>query len=109
MAKPRYSPAAIRDLEQIGDYISDELKNPSAALNTVGHIQDSVDKLADAPGMGAPLSARYENVDDYRYLVCGNYLVFYREHTGIAYIDRILYGKMDYITILFGELPEETK
>ena len=41
MAKIKYSQAAIQDLEQIGDYITMELKNPIAALNTVDHIQDA--------------------------------------------------------------------
>ena len=107
MAKIKYSPAAIRDLEQIGDYITMDLKNPISALNTVNHIQDAVDKLADAPHIGSPLSARYENVGDYRYLVCKGYLVFYREQADVVYIDRILYGRRDYLNILFGKLPEE--
>ena len=107
MAKIKCSQVAIRDLEQIGDYTTMEQKNPIAALNTVNHIQNTVDKLADAPHIGSPLSARYENVGDYRYLVCGSYLVFYREQADVVYIDRILYGKRDYLNILFGELPEE--
>ena len=107
MAKVRYSQIAKLDLEQIGDYILEELKNPTAALRTVNRIQDAVDKLNDFPHIGTSLSARYENVNNYRFLVCENYLVFYREQAGDVYIDRILYGKRDYLKILFGGLPEE--
>jgi plasmid stabilization system protein ParE len=95
-----YSPAAETDLEGIGDYIAITLKSPIAALNTVRRIQDSIDKLADFPLMGALLSF-IVNVDtDYRYLVCGNYLAFYRTDELVVNIDRILYGKRDYISIL---------
>ena len=107
MAKLRYSQEAIQDLEQIGDYIAMELQNPIAALNTVNRIQDRINRLADSPSVGAPLSARYETVGNYRYLVCGSYLAFYREEGEMVFIDRILYGKRDYLKILFGELSEE--
>lgn len=107
MAKVKYSHAALRDLEQIGDYIADNLKNLSAAQNTLDMIQGKIAKLADFPKIGVHLSAYYEDVGGYRYLVCGNYLAFYREVMENVHIDRILYGKRDYISILFGTLQED--
>ena len=107
MFKIRYSRVAKKDLEDIGDYIAMELKSPKAALNTITHIQDVIDKLEYAPHIGPSLSARYENVGDYRYLVCGNYLAFYRIQSNEVYIDRILYGKRDYLGILFGTAPDK--
>ncbi|MDR0840468.1 MAG: type II toxin-antitoxin system RelE/ParE family toxin [Christensenellaceae bacterium] len=109
VVKLRYSKVALRDLEQIDDYIAEELKNPSAALNMVGKIQDAIDKLVAFPQMGAPLSIRYEGLDDYRYLICGHYLAFYRITEDVVFVDRILYGRRDYLKILFGELQEENK
>lgn len=103
MTKILYSRLASRDLEEIGDYIADDFKNPSAALSTVRKIQDAIDRLADNPLSGAPLSARYEDVGGYRYLVSGNYLTFYRATEEAVFIDRILYGRRDYISILFGD------
>ena len=107
MDRVRYSAAAIQDLEQIGDYIATTLKSPMAALNTVGKIQDAADKLADFPLMGSPLSSIVEVETDYRFLPSGNYLVFYRAQTDIVYIDRVLYGRRDYIAILFGNVPKD--
>ena len=107
MAEIRYSKVAKQDLEQIGDYITMELKNPTAALNTINYIQDSIDRLKETPHIGSPSSSRYENADNYRYLVCVGYLVFYREQGNVVYIDRIMYGKRDYLQLLFGEFPEE--
>jgi addiction module RelE/StbE family toxin len=109
VAKIIYSPEALRDLEKIGDYIAEQLKNPIAALNTVNGIQYRIDKLADFPLMGSLLSALYDDVDvgDYRFLVCLNYLAFYRAEGDNVHIDRVIYGRRDYITILFGEQLQE--
>jgi addiction module RelE/StbE family toxin len=107
MAKIRYSDAAKADLEQIGDYISEKLKSPVAALNTVNKIQDAVDKLEEFPFMGASMSSIVKADTDYRFLVSGNYLVFYHADSNNVYIDRILYGRRDYLQILFGALPED--
>ena len=104
-----YSEAAKRDLEQIGDYIADDLKNPQAALNTVSRIQDAIDRLSEFPFIGAPLSAVAGVDTDYRLLVCGNYLAFYRPQEKEVLIDRILYGRRDYLTILFGNLPKDNE
>jgi len=104
MAKIEYSPDAFSDLEQIGDYIEQDLMSPMAAYNTVSKIQDSIENLAIFPLMGVMLSSLADVDTDYRVLVCGNYLAFYRYDDTYVYIDRIIYGKRDYIAILFPGL-----
>ena len=104
MAKIDFSAEAILDLEQISTYIEQELMSPIAALNTVNKILDSIDNLAVFPLMGIKLSSILDVDTDYRYLVCGNYLAFYRTDEICVYIDRILYGKRDYVAILFPNL-----
>jgi plasmid stabilization system protein ParE len=103
----RYSAAVKLDLEQIGDYLAENLKSPQAALNTVNKIQDSIDRLADFPFVGTPLSVVFEVETDFRFLVCGNYLVFYRVHADSVNVDRVIYGKRDYLAILFSEFVQE--
>jgi plasmid stabilization system protein ParE len=47
---------------------------------------------------------------DYRYLVCGNYLIFYKIEGDAVSVYRVLNGSSsrDYLPILFtGELPAE--
>jgi addiction module RelE/StbE family toxin len=105
VAKISYSDTAIKDLEQIGDYIAEQLQSPQTALDMVNKIQGKIDTLADFPLIGAPLSSVYDMVTDYRFLVCGSYLVFYRPQNNTVLIDRILYGRRDYLAILFGNLP----
>lgn len=112
VAKIRYSAAAIQDLEEIGDYIADTLKSSIAALNTVNKIQDAVDKLGDFPFIGSLLSGVVKTETNYCFLVCGNYLLFYRAQTDSVYISRVLYGRRDYMAILFDDAaadePEQT-
>ncbi len=109
MAELVYSSEALYDLEKIGDYIAGQLKSPAAALNTVNAIQEKINKLTDFPYMGALISAVYDDIDvgDYRFLVCANYLAFYRVRENTVYIDRIMYGRRNYIAILFGELSAD--
>ena len=107
MAKVRYSLVAKEDLEDIGNYIMGELKNPMAALGTVNRIQDAIEELQFAPRIGAPLSTHFQKEEDYRFLVCGNYLVIYRERADDVFIVRVLYSKRDYIRIIFGLIPEQ--
>jgi len=105
--KIKYSEASINDLNQIGDYIAGRLSNPVAALNTVNKILDAIDRLSGSPLMGASLSSVAEIETDYRFLVCGKYLAFYRAQENEVFIDRILYGKRDYLTVLFGDLTKD--
>jgi plasmid stabilization system protein ParE len=58
MNKLAISPAARQDLEEIKAYISDDLENPTAALNVVARIVQSLKKLPDMPNMGTPLFSK---------------------------------------------------
>jgi len=105
MNKLSISPDARKDLEAIKTYISDELENPIAAVNVVSRITKSIKNLKDMPGVGTPLSSKVPFDTDYRFLVCGNYIAFYRYEDKTIYVDRVLYGRRDYVKILFPEFP----
>ncbi len=94
-------------MDEIWDYISSELQNISAAERTVNRIMDAVDQLADFAEIGSPLSSIADVNSDYRFLVTGNYLTFYRVQSSNVYVDRVLYGRRDYLRILFGEVQDE--
>ena len=98
------SPEAQADLEEIKVYIAEELENPKAALATVGRITKALRILRKHAFAGAPLSSVADVESDYRFLVSGNYLAFYRAYGNTVYVDRILYGRRDYLRILFGDL-----
>ena len=96
-----YSPESLQDLDDIWEYIVMELGNPDAAMNVVNNIMDMIDKLKEFSEMGARLSLTVGIENDYRFLVSGNYLLFYRINSQDVYIDRVLYNKRDYTSILF--------
>jgi addiction module RelE/StbE family toxin len=104
MNKLYYSPLALSDLDDIWRYIHNELQSPAAALKTVSSVLDTVEKLRDFSELGPKLSSITYIDSDYRYLVCGKYITFYRVSGDDVYIDRILYGRRDYLRILFGEM-----
>ena len=76
--KIHYSPESRRDLDDIWDYIVLELQNRSAAERVIDHIMNAVDPLKNFAEMGTPLSSIADVGTDYRFLVSGNYMVFYR-------------------------------
>ena len=106
MTTVRLSADAKEDLKSIRAYISEELDNPTAAKNTIDRIISRVRQLEQFPMMGAALSSVIEPETDYRFLVSGNYLVFYRIEKSDIFVDRILYGKRDYLKILFKDTTE---
>lgn len=108
MAKIIISPLARQDLREIGDYIAFRLHNKSAARNTVARIRQTILRLEDFPECGAPLRQSVLSIS-YRYLICGNYIVFYHLEESNALIDRVLYGKRDYLNLLFGKELDETE
>lgn len=96
-----YSPEALHDLDEIWDYIVDDCCNPDTAKDMITRIMDTLDRLRDFAEMGAPLSSATTIESDYRFMVCGSYMAFYRVEGNDAHIDRILHGKRDYMRLLF--------
>lgn len=107
MTKLQISPAAKDDLVQIKEYISEELNNPQAAIELVGKITRRMRVLIEHPQIGPTLSSRIGMQTNYRYLICENYMIFYWCENNLVFVSRILYGKRDYMRVLFSDLPEE--
>ena len=98
--KIRINPVAIADVQEIKDYIED---NPAAAEIMGNDIYSRVEKLAHFPQMGVSLSSRINIKTDYRFLVCGMYLIFYKIEGEFVSVYRVLNGMRDYLSILFAE------
>lgn len=98
--KIHYSPKSLSDLDEIFDYIAFELKEIIAADNTVNGIIDSINILKQFAESGSILYLPTGEVTIYRYVISSNYLSFYHLSENEIYIDRIIYGKRDYIKIL---------
>ena len=98
--KLTFSDDARADMDALGSYISNQLQNTSAAANIIRQIKRAVFNLCDFPEMGAPLQSE-ANIMGYRYLICGNYMVFYHLTDKTVLIDRVLYGRRNYLSLLF--------
>lgn len=97
------SDEAQNDLAEIKAYITEKLENPTAALATINKITKNIRILKNHAYAGAPLSSIADMESDYRFLVSGNYHVFYRVCGSNVYVDRVLYGRRDYMRVLFGD------
>ena len=106
MAKIQFTPEAISDLQSTRRYIEEELCSEQAAQNTIRKIMSRIAQLETFPEIGALLNSIVPVANDYRFLVCGNYTAFYRYENGEVFIIRVLYGRRNFMQLLFGE-PEE--
>ena len=98
-----YSDQARTDLGDVWKYIAQGLNNEPAADRITASIQKAANRLTSFSEMGASLNTISTTESLYRFLVCGKYLIFYRIEGEIIRIDRIFYGKRDYLSELFNE------
>ena len=106
MAKLNLSPTANDDLLSIKTYIEKELGNPTAATNTVAKITKRLRLLEEFPLSGTSLEKVVGFETDYRFVISGNYISFYRYLGDTVFVDRVLYARRDYPKILFGDISE---
>ncbi len=101
------APEAQDDLADIKEYIAKDLENPQAALSTVTKITKTIRLLREHAFIGARLSSIADTDSDYRYLSSGSYLIFYRAVGEEVFVDRVLYGRRDYLRVLFDKHQTE--
>ena len=102
MTKVILSAAAKADLQDTRRYISSVLSNPSASKQMLKRITTQLHTLEQFPESGTPILIPGSPVA-YRYLVCGSYMAFYHIRNEEVIVDRVLYGRRDYLSILFGD------
>jgi len=109
MLKLRINSLAAQDLQQIKAYITDELRNPDAAVRVAKNIITACQSLMNMPLMGKKLSTVIDVGTDFRYYISGNYMIFYKADSDYISVYRILYGGRDYMRILFGDFTDITE
>ncbi len=91
-----YSKIAIRDLDRVFSEVYEASQSLDLSKRYIDELLDKVEKKADFPKSGFPLY--YENsFTGYYYLIYKAYLVFYRVEENSILVDRVLFGKSDYI------------
>lgn len=96
--KIRINPVASTDLQEIKEYISED--SAEAAAKILKDIIEKIESLADFPEMGIMLMYKISLKSKYRYIICGQYLIFYIYENNIVSIQRVLHGKRDYMSLL---------
>ena len=94
---------AEEDILSTMRYISDALKNPIAANNLLNEIERHEKILEDTPNIYPFVNDEYLSEKGLKYIIIKNYLMFYTidEDNKIVNVIRFLYGRRDWINILW--------
>ena len=76
MMKLRINPIVAEDLKNIKEYIAED--NEEMAGKTIQEIYARIENIQQFPYMGADLAKRVSFRTDYKYVICGNYVVLYK-------------------------------
>lgn len=82
------------------------MESRKAALKTVAGITKRLREREKHVKLGVRLSAVTEAESEYRFLICRDYCAFCRYEEDLAYADRVLYDRRDYMRVLFPENEE---
>lgn len=73
----RLTPKASDDLDEIYEYITNNLHNLKAAVRIMSEIETNLLRLKDLPLSGSLLNDEFLRKKGYRKLIVENYIVFY--------------------------------
>ena len=107
MSKVVLTASAQTDLSDIRGYIARELGNPKAVGSIVRRITKTTRILKTYPLAGKPLYSIAELGKDFRYLISGDYLIFYHLEGIEVQVDHVVNGRQDYLQKLFSSEYEE--
>lgn len=86
MMKLRINPVVADELKNIKEYIAED--NEEMAVKTIQEIYAQIENIQQFPHMGADLAKRVSFRTDYKYVICGNYVVLYK--IGDEYVEIFL-------------------
>lgn len=96
----RYSPTAIRDLDRVWVEVHEASQEPEIATRYVNDLMDLIAEKREFPKSGSPLY--YEgSFTGYYFVVFKAYMAFYRVQDDCIFVDRIVFGKSDYMRTIF--------
>lgn len=102
MYELEFLPIAQQDMSDIAKYINKVLCNPIAAMNTIRRMVAAAEDLQVQPYSCPVYYPPRELPFEYRKLVVGNYIMFYRvdEQKKLITIVRVIYAKRNYSSML---------
>ena len=93
-------PLAQLDMEQIFEYISVELCNPTAAINQINDFEKAFENVCTFPESCPYINNEYVKDKSLRKLIVNNYVAFYRIKNHEIQVVRVLYGMRNYEALL---------
>lgn len=102
MYELEYLPVAQQDMVEIVQYISQELKNPSAANRLAAALIEAGDRIPSFPYANPVYHSLRPLQHEYRKLIVRNFLLLYwvDEAEKRITIARVIYAKRDYRAML---------
>ena len=95
-----YSPIAIRDLDRVWAEVCEASKDGAIAVRYIDELMDRISEKQDFPKSGSPLY--YEgSFTGYYFIVFKAYMAFYHIREERILVDRIVFGKSDYMRTIF--------
>jgi len=94
--------AARVDIDDIYDYIADELQNPIAAIRRVTLIEQAIASLRENPNRFPLVRDDSLALEGYRMIIVKNHLVFFVicEPGKLVSVIRVLYGRRNWQYVL---------
>lgn len=98
----KLTPKASQDLNEIYDYISNNLNNDTAAQALLEKIEKSIMHLKVFPQLGSLVADLELKARGYRKIIVENYIVFYliNEAQESVVIMRVLFGRKEYQNLI---------
>lgn len=98
--KLSFLPLFEEDLNEIVDYITTDLQNPSAADRLVDDIESAIRNRLEAPLSYAPFHSSKKRLHPYYRINVRNFSVFYVVIDDTMEVRRVLYSKRDLDNLL---------
>ena len=102
---------ANKNIDDISDYISDELMNPVAAVDLIDDLERTIKKRLDTFPYAYPIHTFLESLGiEYRRTVIGNFTAFYKiiepkteDKKGLVIVNHIVYNARDVEKIVIND------
>lgn len=92
-------PSAVQDLQEIGDYIANQLHAPDSAIHLLDEIESAIKTACEFPLSLPMINDSLLRMKGYRKIIVRNYIAFAlpdQEHQ-ILNIMRVMYYARDYL------------
>lgn len=92
-------PAAIKDLQEIGDYIANQLYAPESAVRLLDEIEEAVSTACEFPLSLPLINDSLLRMKGYRKIIVKNYIAFVLpdQQSEILNVMRVMYYARDYL------------